>query len=130
MESNKQYVICVDDTDYPVSLTKYKIYEAIPYRKAEENGMLRVIDNSEEDYLHAAKRFIPIESFDYDKEADVMYVSFEKPQNAVRTLPKENGSLWRYNEEGILVGITFMNYEKKCIEKKALELGLIDNKNV
>ncbi|HRG49008.1 MAG TPA: DUF2283 domain-containing protein [Leptospiraceae bacterium] len=112
MESNKQYVICVDDTDYPVSLTKYKIYEAIPYKKTEEHGMLRIIDNSEEDYFHGAKRFIQVESFDYDKEADVMYVSFVKPQNAVKTLPQDDGSLWRYNEEGILVGITFMNYQK------------------
>ena len=122
MELNNKYVICMDNSDYPVSLTKYKIYEVIPSSKTEKTGMLRIIDDSEEDYLHAAKRFIPIESFDYDKEADVLYVSFEKPQNAVRTLPKENGSLWRYNEDGILVGITFMNYEKKCIEKKSTRI--------
>ena len=111
MELNNKYVICMDNSDYPVSLTNYKIYEVIPSSKAEKTGMLRIIDDSEEDYLHAAKRFIPIESFDYDKEADVMYVSFVKPQNAVKTLPQEDGSLWRYNEEGILVGITFMNYQ-------------------
>jgi uncharacterized protein YuzE len=116
MELNKQHLICMDNSDYPVSLTKYKIYEVIPHIRAEETGMLRIIDESGEDYLHSAKRFIQIESFDYDKEADVMYISLEKPQNAVKTIPQDDGSLWRYNEEEVLVGITFMNYEKNILK--------------
>ncbi len=56
-------------------------------------------------------------SFDYDKEADVMYVSFEKPQNAVKTLPQDDGSLLRYNAKGDLVGITFMHYSKNLKKK-------------
>lgn len=84
----------------------------IPNKKAEEVGMLRLVDDSGEDYLHSAKRFIQIESFEYDKEADVIYINMEKPQNAVTTMPRDDGSLWRYNENGLLIGITFMNYEK------------------
>jgi uncharacterized protein YuzE len=52
-------------------------------------------------------------SFDFDKEADVMFVSFEKPQKATKTLPQDDGSLLRYNSKGKLVGITFMHYSKK-----------------
>ncbi len=40
MESDKQYLICMDNTDFPVSLTKYKIYEVISSSKAEKTGML------------------------------------------------------------------------------------------
>ncbi|MBK8397094.1 MAG: DUF2283 domain-containing protein [Leptospiraceae bacterium] len=112
MELNKQFAICMDNSDYSVSLTKYKIYEVIPDKKAEEVGMIRSIDDSGEDYLHSGKRFIQIESFDYDQEADVMYVNIDKPQNSVKTMPTDDGSLWRYNEKGILVGITFINYKK------------------
>lgn len=41
-----------------------------------------------------------------------MYVNIDKPQNSVKTMPTDDGSLWRYNEKGILVGITFINYKK------------------
>lgn len=107
----------MDNSDYPVSLIKHKIYEVISYKRAEETGLLRVIDESGEDYLHSAKRFMRVELFDYDREADVMYISLKKPENAVKTLPQKDGSLLRYNEEEILVGITFMNYEKKYIKR-------------
>ncbi len=113
----KQNVLCMDNYDYPVSLTKYRIYELISEKRLEETGMFRIIDDSGEDYLHSKKRFIHIESFDYDREADVMYVNLKKPQNAVETLPQENGILLRYDKDETIVGITFMNYEKNILKR-------------
>lgn len=45
---------------------------------------------------------------DYDKEADVMYLSFEKPQQATDTEVLDNGMLIRKRNNKI-VGLTIMN---------------------
>ncbi len=51
-----------------------------------------------------AKRF----HVDYDKEADVLYISFERPQKATDTEITDEGILLRYRENK-LVGITILN---------------------
>jgi uncharacterized protein YuzE len=50
--------------------------------------------------------------YDLDEEADVMYISFRKPQNATKTTPDDDGNLFRYDSDGNIVGITIMNYKK------------------
>ncbi|WP_202320210.1 DUF2283 domain-containing protein [Archaeoglobus neptunius] len=45
---------------------------------------------------------------DYDKEADVLYISFERPQKATETEVTDEGILLRYRENK-LVGITILN---------------------
>jgi len=52
----------------------------------------------------------PAERFhvDYDKEADVLYISFERPQKATDTEVTDEGILLRYREDK-LVGITILN---------------------
>ncbi|MFH1392557.1 MAG: DUF2283 domain-containing protein [bacterium] len=45
---------------------------------------------------------------DYDKEADIMYVSFEKPQQATDTEVLDNGMLIRKRNNKI-VGLTLIN---------------------
>lgn len=45
---------------------------------------------------------------DYDEEADVMYISFEKPQQATDTEALKNGVLVRKRGKKI-VGITILN---------------------
>ena len=45
---------------------------------------------------------------DYDKEADVLYLSFRKPQRAKKTLEIDNDILIRKDGEKI-VGITILN---------------------
>ena len=56
----KQFVICVDNSGYPASLELHKIYTVLPDKRAAEDDYLRVIDESGEDYLYAAKRFVPV----------------------------------------------------------------------
>jgi hypothetical protein len=48
----KQLVICVDNNGYAVSLEKRKIYVALRDADAEKHDLLRVIDESGEDYLY------------------------------------------------------------------------------
>jgi hypothetical protein len=50
----------VENEDYPASLELRKIYIALPDRVAGEHGMLRVIDESGEDYLFPEGYFVPI----------------------------------------------------------------------
>jgi hypothetical protein len=48
----KQLVVCVANKGYPASLEKRKLYLALPDPVAEKHGLLRVIDESGEDYLY------------------------------------------------------------------------------
>ena len=48
----KQLVVCVGNSGYPASLEKRKIYVALRDDVAEKQGLLRVIDESGEDYLY------------------------------------------------------------------------------
>ena len=45
---------------------------------------------------------------DYDKEADVLYLSFERPQKATDTETGEDGIIRRYRD-GRLVGLTILD---------------------
>ncbi len=51
------FVVCLDNEGYPASLEVGKIYRYIPDKEAEAEGLLRVIDESGEDYGFEAKRF-------------------------------------------------------------------------
>jgi hypothetical protein len=54
------FAVCVDNSGYPASLELYKIYRVIP-DDAAADGDLRVIDESGEDYLYSADRFVLID---------------------------------------------------------------------
>jgi hypothetical protein len=58
--SAAQYVICVNSRNYPASLESRKIYKLVPDRAAAGHGLLRVIDESGEDYLYPAGYFVAI----------------------------------------------------------------------
>ena len=58
---NGNYVVCIDNGNYLAFLEVRKIYRRLPDDDASELGMIRVIDESEEDYLFPARYFAPIE---------------------------------------------------------------------
>ena len=55
-----QFVVCINNEGYQASLEPRKIYQVLPDKEAESHKMLRVIDESEEDYLFPASMFMPI----------------------------------------------------------------------
>ena len=55
-----EYVVCVDNADYPASLELHKIYRTLRDDAAEDAGDIRVIDESGEDYLFPAAGFVAI----------------------------------------------------------------------
>ena len=53
-----QRVICINNEGYPVALEMFTAYEIIPDDQAEKRGLIRVIDESGEDYLYPKSRFV------------------------------------------------------------------------
>ena len=51
---------------------------------------------------------------DYDAEADVLYVSFRKPQRADDTVMEDDGNLYHYAGE-TLVGVSILNASRKGV---------------
>lgn len=56
-----RFVVCVNNQGYRASLERNKIYVALPDVQAESAGDIRVVDESGEDYLFAADRFVAVE---------------------------------------------------------------------
>ena len=59
--ANVRYVLCESHAGYAASLTPQRVYEVIP-DPAEANGMLRVIDDTGEDYLFEANLFREVDN--------------------------------------------------------------------
>jgi len=52
------FAVCIDNSGYPASLELHKIYRVLPDEDAAVDGDLRIVDESGEDYLYSAQRFI------------------------------------------------------------------------
>src|SRR5438552_8742171 len=59
--SGKQFVVCLKNKGYEVSLERRKIYQVLPDPEAAKHRQVRVIDESGEDYLYPQAFFAPIE---------------------------------------------------------------------
>jgi hypothetical protein len=59
--AGRRFVVCVRNDGYEVSLERNKIYLVLSDGDAERDGELRVVDESGEDYLFAADRFVAID---------------------------------------------------------------------
>lgn len=53
----EQFVLCVDNEGYEVSLELNKLYRTIPDSDWERRGCVRVIDESGEDYVYSRSYF-------------------------------------------------------------------------
>jgi len=51
------FVICVDNSEYEASLDIWKVYETIKDEKSERHNLIRIIDDSGEDYLYPSNFF-------------------------------------------------------------------------
>jgi len=55
------YAVCVRNDDYPASLELRKLYPVLEDSFAAEHGMVRVIDESGEDYLYPNEFFVEVD---------------------------------------------------------------------
>ena len=58
VESRPHFAVCVRNAGNEASLEVRKLYEIVPDADAERDGMLRIIDESGEDYLFSADFFV------------------------------------------------------------------------
>ncbi len=56
-KETRDLVVCIENEGHTVSLEKRKIYVALSDSRAEKHGLLRVIDESGEDYLYPKNFF-------------------------------------------------------------------------
>jgi hypothetical protein len=56
----KQFVVCLNNSGYEASLERRKIYVSLRDTHAEKNGLLKIVDESGEDYLYPKDFFRPI----------------------------------------------------------------------
>ena len=54
------FVLCIENKDCD-DLEKRKVYQVLPDNKAAEEGYLRIVDESGEDYLYPESYFISVE---------------------------------------------------------------------
>jgi hypothetical protein len=52
------FAVCVDNTGYPASLERHKLYRVLADDDVAVDGDVRIIDESGEDYLYPATYFV------------------------------------------------------------------------
>lgn len=57
---NSKLVICVNNAGYEASLERRKLYSVLPDSEAKKHKLVRVIDESGEDYLYPESFFVSI----------------------------------------------------------------------
>ena len=68
------YLLCIKNEGYPASLDVRKVYTALNDLVAAERGLVRVIDESGDDYLYPHEFFVPIE---IPKDARICFATVE-----------------------------------------------------
>ena len=56
----KKFIICIKNREYEASLELWKVYLTVPDDLAKSQNLLRVIDESGEDYLFPSEYFVPL----------------------------------------------------------------------
>ena len=59
-KTSHRFVVCLKNNNFEASLEPRKIYQVLPDKEAESHNMIRVVDESGEDYLFPASLFSPI----------------------------------------------------------------------
>ena len=59
-EQGSSFVLCVSNEGYEVSLEKRKVYRRLPDEPDGDDQLIRVVDESGEDYLFPSEFFVPI----------------------------------------------------------------------
>ena len=57
----QHFALCVDNTDYKASLVPGKIYRILKDAKGSKDDLIRVVDESGEDYLYHKSLFVLVD---------------------------------------------------------------------
>ena len=73
-EMRKRFALCVDNSDYEVSLIPGKVYRMVPDKKAARDDLVRIVDESGEDYLYHKSHFAFL---DFPKSVEIKLMELE-----------------------------------------------------
>ncbi len=96
--SDPQAVLCVANDGNEVSLQLWKIYKTVRDEDAHSEGLLRVIDESGEDYLFPEENFVPI---DLPKQAQGPFDRAVREQRRAASHPRSSGSVKRVRTQAV-----------------------------
>ena len=60
-EPETDFVVCLRNDGFEASLTIRKLYRVLPDTKAEAESLIRIVDETGEDYLYPKENFAPVE---------------------------------------------------------------------
>jgi hypothetical protein len=98
--SDPQAVLCVANDGNEVSLQLWKIYKMVRDDDARSEGLLRVIDESGEDYLFSEENFVPIE---LPKQVQEPFDRAVRELRRVAARPRTSGLIKRARGRGSAV---------------------------
>ena len=90
--SDSQAVLCVANQGNEVSLQLWKIYKTVRDDDAQNEGFVRVIDESGEDYLFPQENFVPI---DLPQKVRRPFDRAVREQRRAAIAPRASGSVRR-----------------------------------
>jgi hypothetical protein len=59
--TGRRFAVCITNKGSEASLERNKLYVLLPDRRAEADGLVRVVDEDGEDYLYPADWFVAVE---------------------------------------------------------------------
>ena len=57
----KPFALCIDNTSYQASLIPGKVYRIVPDARAAKDDLVRIVDESGEDYLYHKDHFVLVD---------------------------------------------------------------------
>ena len=75
-QPTKRFALCIDNTDYKASLIPGKVYRVIPDPRAAKDDLVRIVDESGEDYLYHKSHFVFV---DFPKAVKKKLLELESP---------------------------------------------------
>ena len=54
----KAFAVCIDNTNHRASLVPGKVYRVVPDARAAKDDLMRIVDESGEDYLYHKDHFV------------------------------------------------------------------------
>ena len=57
-QPSKPFALCVDNAEYEASLVLGKVYRILPDARAARDDLVRIVDESGEDYLYHKSHFV------------------------------------------------------------------------
>ncbi len=61
LDTEVAFVVCIQNKDYSAALETRKIYRRLPDDEAAKHHLLRIVDESGEDYLYPEAYFMSVE---------------------------------------------------------------------